>query len=51
MSERFPFSIPNGWLQIAYADELGPAGVLPLHYFDRDLVLFRAAAGEVAFGR
>ncbi len=48
MSERFPFSIPNGWFQLAYSDELPPGGVLPLHYFDRDLVLFRAESGEVA---
>jgi phenylpropionate dioxygenase-like ring-hydroxylating dioxygenase large terminal subunit len=48
MSERFPFSIPNGWFQIAYSDELEPGGVLPLHYFGQDLVLFRAEGGEVA---
>ncbi|MFW2389237.1 MAG: Rieske 2Fe-2S domain-containing protein [Polyangiales bacterium] len=48
MSERFPFSIPNGWFQIAYSDELAPEGVLPLRYFDRDLVLFRTDSGAVA---
>ena len=48
MSERFPFSIPNGWFQIAYTDELRPGGVLPLHYFGKDLVLFRGESGELA---
>jgi 3-ketosteroid 9alpha-monooxygenase subunit A len=48
MSERFPFSIPNGWFQIAYADELGPGEVRPVQYFDKDLVLFRTEGGDVA---
>jgi len=48
MSERFPFSIPNGWFQIAYSDELEPGAVLPLQYFGKDLVLFRGESGEVA---
>src|SRR5262249_43219667 len=38
--------IPNGWFQVAYSDELGPGQVLPLSYFDRELVLFRTASGE-----
>lgn len=48
MSARFPFSIPNGWFQIAYSDELAPGAVLPLHYFGKDLVLFRAEGGRPA---
>lgn len=48
MSERFPFSIPNGWFQIAYSDQLRPGDVLPLQYFGKDLVLFRVGSGEVA---
>jgi 3-ketosteroid 9alpha-monooxygenase subunit A len=38
--------IPNGWFQVAYADEVSPGQVLPLKYFDRDLVLFRTENGE-----
>jgi 3-ketosteroid 9alpha-monooxygenase subunit A len=38
--------IPNGWFQVAYADEVAPGQVLPLKYFDRDLVLFRTETGE-----
>lgn len=47
MNERFPLSIPNGWFQIAYSDELASGRVQPLHYFDSDLVLFRTESGEV----
>src|SRR5882672_9522794 len=38
--------IPNGWFQVAYSDELLQKQVLPLQYFGRDLVLFRAESGE-----
>lgn len=48
MSERFPFSIPNGWFQIAYSDELARGSVLPLRYFGKDLALSRAENGEIA---
>lgn len=47
MSSRFPFSAnPIGWFMVAYSDELKPAGVMPLHYFGRDFVLFRGHDGE-----
>jgi phenylpropionate dioxygenase-like ring-hydroxylating dioxygenase large terminal subunit len=47
-TRRFPFPpFPNGWFQVAYADELGPGQVLPLSYFGRELVAFRTAAGAV----
>jgi nitrite reductase/ring-hydroxylating ferredoxin subunit len=36
---------PNGWFQVAYSDELEAGGVMPLHYFGRDLVLFRGDDG------
>lgn len=36
---------PNGWFQVAYSDELPPDGVLPLHYFGEQLVLWRDGAG------
>lgn len=43
---RFPFPrYPNGWFQIAYSHELEKGGVLPLKYFGKDLVLFRAEDG------
>jgi 3-ketosteroid 9alpha-monooxygenase subunit A len=39
-------AIPNGWFQVAYADELAPGAVLPLEYFGQSLVLFRTESGE-----
>ncbi|WP_375511666.1 Rieske 2Fe-2S domain-containing protein [uncultured Nostoc sp.] len=46
MKSRFPFtSFPNGWFQVAYSHELPLKGVKPLHYFGKDLVLFRAEDG------
>jgi nitrite reductase/ring-hydroxylating ferredoxin subunit len=44
---RFPMPrYPNGWFQVAYADDLPPGAALPLRYFGRDLVLFRTEGGE-----
>jgi 3-ketosteroid 9alpha-monooxygenase subunit A len=46
MASRFPFtSFPSGWHVIALSDDLLPGGVVPLHYFGRDLVLFRGESG------
>ncbi|RAY16567.1 (2Fe-2S)-binding protein [Actinomadura craniellae] len=42
---RFPFPVPNGWFIVATAAELAPGDLRPLHYFGRDLVLFRQADG------
>lgn len=45
-ASRFPFpAYPNGWFRVAYAGELGPGEVRPLHYFGRELVLWRDEAG------
>ncbi len=43
---RFPFPIPNGWFVVATSRELAPGDVRALHYFGRDLVLFRTDGGE-----
>jgi len=44
---RFPMPrYPNGWFQVAYANELAPGAVKPLRYFGKDLVLFRTEGGE-----
>jgi phenylpropionate dioxygenase-like ring-hydroxylating dioxygenase large terminal subunit len=46
-ARHYPFPpYPNGWFQVAYADELPPGGVMPLEYFGQDLVLFRTADGQ-----
>lgn len=46
MLQRFPMSIPFGWFYVSYSDELAVGDVKPLHYFGRDLVIFRTEAGE-----
>ncbi|MEP6785859.1 MAG: Rieske 2Fe-2S domain-containing protein [Sphingomonadales bacterium] len=38
--------IPFGWFFVSYVDELAIGDVRPLHYFGRDLVLFRNENGE-----
>ena len=37
---------PIGWFQVAYSDEVAPGQVIPLHYFGRELVLFRGEGGQ-----
>jgi len=48
MTYGFPFPMPNGWFQVGYSEDLPPGSVRPLHYFERELVLFRTASGEPA---
>ncbi|MES2495084.1 MAG: Rieske 2Fe-2S domain-containing protein [Pseudomonadota bacterium] len=43
--ERFPMPIPFGWFGVGYASELAPGDLRPVHYFGRDLVLFRNEDG------
>ena len=43
---RYPFpTTPNGWYQVAYADELKVGAVVPLRYFGGELVAWRDEAG------
>jgi phenylpropionate dioxygenase-like ring-hydroxylating dioxygenase large terminal subunit len=43
---RYPPSpFPYGWFQFAYADEVGPGEVKPLHYLGREFVLWRDEEG------
>lgn len=42
---RFPFPVPNGWFIVASAREVAPGEVVALHYFGRDLALFRGEDG------
>ena len=46
VTDRFPFPIPNGWFIVAMADEIDAGKVQSLHYFGRDLVLYRTEGGE-----
>lgn len=46
IAPRYPMTpFPNGWFQIAYADELESGKTEPLHYFGKDLVLLRGEDG------
>jgi phenylpropionate dioxygenase-like ring-hydroxylating dioxygenase large terminal subunit len=45
VGNRFPFPIPNGWFVVAISDQLGAGHVRALHYFGRDLVLYRTTDG------
>jgi nitrite reductase/ring-hydroxylating ferredoxin subunit len=45
VEERYPFPIPNGWFIVATAAELAPSDVRAVHYFGRDLVVFRTEGG------
>jgi phenylpropionate dioxygenase-like ring-hydroxylating dioxygenase large terminal subunit len=49
MGQRgIPFeSFPTGWFQAQWSDALKPGGVVPLRYFDEDLVCYRSEHGQV----
>ncbi len=47
MSKRFPMPMPFGWFCIGYSDELAVGEVRTVHYFNREMVLFRAEDGSV----
>jgi 3-ketosteroid 9alpha-monooxygenase subunit A len=45
--DGFPHSgYPSGWFQVAWAAELAPGDVRPIHYFGRELVLYRTNSGS-----
>jgi 3-ketosteroid 9alpha-monooxygenase subunit A len=45
---HFPYeSIPSGWYQVAWGDDVGAGQVIPLRYFEQDLVLFRGWSGAL----
>ncbi len=45
---RFPFPMPFGWFKVAMVDDLAPGEVRTVHYFAREWVLWRSAAGRYA---
>lgn len=45
---RYDKPIPYGWYAVETSENLKPGDVKPLHYFGRDLVLFRTESGEAA---
>lgn len=44
---RFPFPMPFGWFQIGYPDDLAAGELQALHYFDSELVVWRADDGAL----
>jgi nitrite reductase/ring-hydroxylating ferredoxin subunit len=44
--KRYPFPVPNGWFVMCPSADLAPNDVRALHYFGRDLVLYRTRDGE-----
>lgn len=44
--KTLPQSIPFGWYFVHYGDELAAGEVKRIHYFDRELVLFRTQSGR-----
>jgi len=46
VTPRFPLPLPDGWFQVAYADEIAPGELRRLRYFDRELVVFRGESGR-----
>lgn len=45
MATRYDKPIPFGWFAVAYCDDLAAGDVLPIHYFGRELVVFRTDSG------
>lgn len=46
MKREFPFSLPNGWFQVAWSDEIGRGELKGLDYFGEKLVLYRGDNGR-----
>src|SRR3977135_4626262 len=41
------YRFPSGWFIVGFASELAPGQVKRAHYFGEELVIFRAASGQV----
>ena len=46
MTDQSSLPIPFGWYGVAFSADLAPGEVKPLHYFGRDMVLFRTESGR-----
>lgn len=48
MSSRYPMSPnPRGWYAVAFSTDVAPAATRTVHYFGRDMLLFRGADGAL----
>ena len=41
------YRYPTGWYVVAWADDIAPGEVRSVHYFGRDLVVWRTASGQL----
>lgn len=39
--QKSPIGMPRGWFVVGFSQDLFPGTVVPVHYFDRQLVMFR----------
>lgn len=46
MTQRYDLPLPFGWFAVSLSNELANGDVKPLHYFNRNLVLFRTESGQ-----
>ncbi|MFP8873394.1 MAG: Rieske 2Fe-2S domain-containing protein [Myxococcota bacterium] len=44
---EFPFPVPVGWFRVAFAGDLKPCDVKPIHYFGHELVLVCTETGSI----
>ena len=47
IAPRYPFPFPYGWFVVGYGDQVAPGQVKGIHYFDRDMVLWREQGGAI----
>lgn len=40
-------TLPTGWFQVGWSGEMAAGEVRPMHYFGRDLVMYRGDSGDV----
>lgn len=45
-SSRFELPVPYGWYAVSLSADIAIGDVKPLHYFERELVVFRTASGK-----
>lgn len=46
MKKRYDLPLPFGWFAVGLSHELEAKAVKPIHYFGRELVMFRTESGE-----
>ena len=44
---RFPHGYASGWYQVGWSGEFGPGAVVPMRYFEQELVCFRTESGQL----